>query len=755
MRNWIEAALTGCCVIWMEGVIGADVILVKNGQARAAIHVSETVMSPESKGHQRLRDSVTDLARCLEKMSGAKIAVNQRPPGPDDKLLPMLVGDLATKVFGPPAEKSPYQQAWRLVVSKKGVGFIGESDEAVSYAIYELLDELGCRWYLPSDLGEVIPEATTIALPATDKSGIPATIARNIWYCDEPFRRRNRLGGIPYCAAHALEGWLTKEQLEKHLDWNAEFGGKRSVNGRICWGNAEAAQAAADNIIAYLDKNPGAPISLSPGDGVSFCECAKCKALDTSDIDTSMQCTSISDRLVHFCNQIAERVVQKHPDVVFGMLAYVQYTRPPLRQKVHPNIIPQIAPITYCRAHSMADPNCPSRLQLRKILEGWAKVCPRLAFYEYGYNLAEVSAPNPMITKWSGDLPILFRNNVKLWTPETMPNFESVLPGLYLGIRMSWYTTANPKDILDEFFARFYGAAAEPCKRYWTILDNAWTMPEHTGCGFGYGRRFTPEVMKAAREALDDALAACKTAMEYRRVKMAEESFREFELFMKLRRDLFDGHLAGLEADANRWMAVWDLRMEEYRAQSAFSPYGNTYFQEFFLPAYKDGARIARDCIVLSPSLRQWRYAVDSEKKGEILGWTKAEFDDRDWKVTDPCVETWGGLGLEDFYGPLYYRTKVRLPSLPAGKKTYLWISSTDGGLRVFVNGQLVPYVDAKGQTVPEFWGYCNPFSLDISQAAKPNAENQITIVAVRGRYLNELGTGGLLGPVLLYGEKP
>ena len=41
--------------------------------------------------------------------------------------------------------------------SAKGVGLFGESDLASSYAVYELLDRLGCRWFIPSAMGEVIP----------------------------------------------------------------------------------------------------------------------------------------------------------------------------------------------------------------------------------------------------------------------------------------------------------------------------------------------------------------------------------------------------------------------------------------------------------------------------------------------------------------------------------------------------------------------------------------------------------------------
>ena len=144
---------------------------------------------------------------------------------------------------------------------------MGESDLAVSYAIYELLDQLGCRWYMPSELGEVVPETKTIALEQGDTSLAPFTIYRGIWHADPDYARRNRAGGLPIAAGHALEGYLTKEQLEQHPDWNAEIGGKRSlhpcdVGHRLCWANPEVAAAVADGIVARLDKDPVPSISI-------------------------------------------------------------------------------------------------------------------------------------------------------------------------------------------------------------------------------------------------------------------------------------------------------------------------------------------------------------------------------------------------------------------------------------------------------------------------------------------------------------
>ncbi len=742
-----------------------DVVLVRGGKARAVIVASAALMAapaPPAPGApavpaNRLRESVLDLARCLEKISGAKVEIvtpDMDRRDPRSRLTPIVIGAEAEKRFGPPAKKSPYKQGWRIVVRNKGVGLMGESDEATSYAIYELLDRIGCRWYLPSDLGESLPSTKTIGVKEMDISDVPKTVSREIWYADDAFKRRNRLGGLVVSAGHALEisNYVTKEQLQAHPDWNAEIGGKRSLNGRFCWANHDLADAVADGIIVQLDKTYMPTVSLSPDDGFTFCECAKCKALDAGDWDATMNQVSITDRYVHFCNQIAERVTKKYPNVLFGFLAYVQYTRPPIREKLHPNLVPEIAPINYCRAHAMTDAICPSRQTILQIVEGWGKAAKSVSYYNYMYHLAEVSVPYPMMHQMSEELPILYRNNVVFWQPETLPNFESALPGFYLSIRKSWYTDAAPKQVFDEFFTRFYGAAEAPMRRYWQTFDDAWTnSPEHAGCAFGYARRFTPQVLAAARLAISEALTSCRTDTERARVQMQDDSLRQFERFMKTRLDLSEGKLTNLEHEGREWMDAQTALGERYAPQYAFAKtywapktVGTYFFDIFFQPTYKDASRIARDCTLLTPMLRKWRFAVDREKRGDALGWGHATFAASGWKETDIALDTWADLGIPDFYGSVWYRTTVKTGDLPTGKKVFLWLSGVDGGVRVMVNGE-------KAGEAPT--GFSAPLSFDITSALKPNAENLIVVVGKR-TFLNELGTGGLLGPAAIYRER-
>ena len=290
---------------------------------------------------------------------------------------------------------------------------------------------------------------------------------------------------------------------------------------------------------------------------------------------------------------------------------------------------------------------------MHEILTGWGKAAKNIAMYEYGYHLAEVSAPFPMIARNVEELPLQYANGVTMWTPETLPSFDTGLPGLYLGIRMAWNPKVEPQAILDEFFSNFYGAAGRPMKDYWQSIDACWAkVPEHAGSGFGHMRRFTPERLAEARRLMDAAVTACETALESRRVKMADASLRQLERFMKMRRDYFSGRFAELETDSRRWTGVHQALADEYAANYAFTKTGwcpqtvaVLYANIFFFNSYADASRIAREYSLLTPALNVWSYAVDREKNGETQGLAADGFRRQDLEEDRRGHRHLGGAG--------------------------------------------------------------------------------------------------------------
>lgn len=710
---------------------------------------------------RRLRESVRDLSVYLGKIAGTPPVeiISASKSVPTGKL-PIFVAELGEEKFGPVGKTYPGKQAFRYLAGRVGLGLYGESDLAASYAIYELLDKLGCRWFIPGALGECIPSMDKLEIEAADYATAPGTLCRQIWLADDAYRRRNRLGGIILQTGHALEAYLTKADREAHPEYRAVIAGSPAEK-RIKWSSKEVANAIAEKIIARLDKVPQDSMSLSPDDGAKFDESEEDRKLDAGDFDPTFQTVSLTDRLMVLCNRIVGEVVKRHPDTLFGVLAYVQYTRPPIREKLHPNLIPQIAPISYDRAHPITDESAPNNTEYRKLIEGWGKASPRVSYYPYAYFLGEISAPNPLIRKWSIDLPLYYANNCAFWQPETAANFETTMQGLYLGIRLAWDPKQDPGAIIADLNERFYGNAAAAMENYWDYIDSVWVdVPEYTGGDFGYLLRFTPEVMAKARGLINAGLAACRNQTETERVKLAEASFRQFEKYMKLREDYAAGRFATLAEENEAYRQELIALSQKYKENYAFTaaPWAKTsthalvWHDDFKTVSYKDASRIANDFEILTPQPIRFKFQADKNEEGREQGWGTAGFDDSGWKETNPAVESWSTIGLYDHFGTVWYRTKLAIPDVPAGKRIFLWLGGTDGSAEVFVNGKAILYIDPKTNESKVFKGFCRPVSFEITDALA-GGENEIAIRTNR-TFPNEIGTGGLLGPVVVYREK-
>jgi len=269
-------------------------------------------------------------------------------------------------------------------------------------------------------------------------------------------------------------------------------------------------------------------------------------------------------------------------------------------------------------------PDHPNDYTLRDLVQGWNKAGARINAYWYGINLAEISAPCPFITKWGTDLRILLENGLDEWGPEYMNGWESMLPGYYLSIRMTFHAEEQPAEILNDLWTKFYGAAVDPMSRYWTGIDQAYLdAREYAGSPFGYLKIFTPEVMTAARANLDEALAGCRTPMEYRRVKLIDESFSLFELYMQMRRDWAAGNPRNLAEDYQTWR--WGVRNMQrmYRVpvsggrytENAYSGdgyiqgrHGNPSWSDAFVSqGYQDGARMEQEYARLGKPMLEWK----------------------------------------------------------------------------------------------------------------------------------------------------
>lgn len=701
---------------------------------------------------RRLRDSVTDLARVLTALTGARANIVSNAPAATPRTYSIYVGAPAAQLFGKVGADAPFEQGFRVVVEARRAGLFGQSDLATSYAIYELLDRLGCRWFFPSELGEVLPARGPVGLPRLDVSLAPSTSYRGVWFADDAWKRRNRQGGLLLYANHVLETYVKKD-VEQHPEWVATIGGKPTP-GRIKWSSKPAADRIADILVEMHAGRQGWSYSLSPGDGSDFDDSPEDRALDAGDFDPTVGTVSVTDRFLVFANRVAARVAAKDPKVLLGFLAYGPMTRPPVRERVHPSLVPQIAPITYDRAHPMSDDRAPGNPELRREIEAWAAKVKQTSVYYYGWYLAAPVAPNPMLAKWGFDVPFVLSHGAKFWQPETLPTFESTLHALYAGMRLAFDSALKPEDIYADLDSRLYGNAAKQMSAYWQYVDRVWVdTPEYSGGPFGLARRFPSDRLKEMRRLLDVAKAAAKSDVERRRVAMADDSLALFTSEMKMRFDFIDGRFAGLGERAEAWKKRAKELGDQYAEQFAFgrvryapnSIYSD-YFHLYEERPYVEAARFTKSGKV-EKVIRNLRWKATAEPHPD-LGPSAPAFDDSAWKTTDVALDSWSALGLHAWFHSVWYRAKLTSPGTKAAHR-YLFLGGGDGAFRVFVNGREAQYVARPGSSPkPEGTTF---FTFDVTSLLA-GGENTIAILTTH-TLLNELGVGGLMGPVVLYEE--
>jgi len=708
---------------------------------------AESFQAPrEEAARRRLRESVGDLSRILSWLTGQAFPIVTEDRG---SLGPQIfIGSEAAKVFGDVGGSAPDRQRWRMVVEAGRAGLYGESDLATSYAIYTLLESLGCRWFVPGELGECLPpEGSIRVLQARNVSGEPFTIYRGVWFADDAFRRRNRLRDMEERieSSHALENYITKDQRVAHPGWCALIDGTRDPERRqLAWGNPEVARAVGEAIIAKLEKRYRPSMSLSPLDQHRFSEGPEDLALDAGMWDSTMQSVAVADRLVHFANAIVKTVAVRFPDVRFGMLAYHQYVMPPARERPDPRIVPVIAPISYNRFHSLLDDRVGTSPVLREIVRGWGKICP-IGYYGYAFNLAEPLAPFPMIRRYSRDLPFLFQHNVRYWYTETMPTFEANLHGLTLGIRLSWDPLQSPEDIVADLNSRFYGPASVPMGEYWDMMDQAWNESLNlAGGAHGYLERFPESLIRRADGLLATAEKASWGTSAEPRVALARDSFDLHGSFLSLLRDLQEGRLDGIDERAKAYASRIDVLIARYGPHFFAGQFGKRYFASFWLKVFSEaGQLVDPPNTILAGPIRD--FLITPSAPDALPPETP------DGLPIRTGVTHWNQLGYMDYFGPMWYDATIELPASPPTETVLLWLSSFDDKAEVFVNGLAAAPVRPDAKSPLSTTGFCEPARFDVSGLIR-EGENRLQIRVTRTT-INETGTGGLLAPVYIFSQ--
>jgi len=717
--------------------------IVLDGKPAAALVISAPARDAQSRDRKRAA-AWDDAAAArvfvdwIRKISGATLPVGQRPPAIGAAIyIGQAALDAGLKLDD---INSPTREGLRIFATEDRVLMAGQSGPATVKAVCRLLEQLGCRYFMDSPLGEVYPQSSTVRIDRLDIREKPAMISRAIWgsqwTANTLWKLWNGAGGDSMDVGHAWGRYLPQDLFAAHPQYFALRNGQRRKGDWYCTSNPTLREIFAQGVIRAIEARNAANISISPPDGVGYCQCERCAAQDDpASIEPSSGLVSMTDRYLDFFNDVARRVARKHPNALLDFYCYADYTQAPTRAlKAEDNLVAWIAPIRYCRFHRIGQDNCPTRRQLEQMLNDWGKSSRRLAYRTYNYNLAECLVPFSMLSVWKHDVPYLNSHRCIAINLETLPSWNIYGPHIYLSIRLAYSPSADADAIIDDYFSRFFGPAAEPMKQYWLDIDNAFAhLDTHSGSFYALHRAYTPALLKKCSQSLEKAARAAGDHPLHRpRVAMNAQGFRNAAQYIDLRNALNSGRIDDALKTYRELLARAQVQVQ--------SGYANHYAVEYlkrFLGAPVEAAAAAvhgnRIVAVLPDRMRM---ACDKEDRGIAQNWADVKFDDSKWREVATYTDTLDAQGLPDEKTILWYRTSIDVPRVD-GKCSLLFIE-VDGAATVFVNGQQVGTCDKERST----------FAVDISSAVRPG-KNTVAVRVDHSR-ITELMLGGLIRPVYL-----
>ncbi len=534
--------------------VSAQSFLVEAGQRRAEIIIAETPTRM-----QRL--AAAEFQRQIEKISGARLPIVTQPTGPAVKVFigasehnPVtkeglqfgayritsgndwlaLIGDdtdfTPTEPFARNNGDIPRAQAeWENIVGapyglhggglyKNRIrlpGNIGKPEGAVTQpkefleawgldergsfnAVCGFLRRLGARWYVPGDIGEVLPRLASIPLPKIDDTVKPDFRLRQfnfrfgncgeetaMWAMRLGIRNDERL-----MIAHGLSRMTNNEAVfSAHPDWFAIYGGKRDFKPgdskcQLCYSNEGLFQESVRFARTLLDTFPLETVSIMPPDGyTAICQCEECKGKDSPERHERGR---LSNHVWDFVNRVAREVAKTHPNRKILNCAYGVYTLPPDNiDKLEPNV--QVCIVGGRRPINKAGSKGEGEVAPEALRAAWAKKTdnPLLIFENYpftdrGWYLPSF-APRSLVQTVNATKGISDGEDIWLSAGRDFATKNIGLNHMlvYFTARSYWGGPNVDADaMLNEYCRLFYGPAASEMLTFFNFCETNWKAIE-------------------------------------------------------------------------------------------------------------------------------------------------------------------------------------------------------------------------------------------------------------------------------------
>lgn len=538
----VLAMLTIACRVGAESMK-----IVENGKSDYVIATAKNASPAEML-------AANELSKYIEQMSGAKL---------------LLSGDVVPKkAIVVASDAAIIGDEYRIRADGATIHIEGGRGRSALYAVYDLLDRLGCRWLAPSfshyqGSAEFVPKAKDLAIdlskPIVEK---PALSIRKL-YVEEghshnaenlaqmaewmPKARFNMLviptdysgrGVVKWdnwrealtpelqkrdlvieVGGHGYQNFLNAEMedgklFEKHPDWfgmDAE-GKRRREHGRVfCLSNDKAVEYLVNNFLEYLKARPEIQTyAFWPPDGASWCECPKCAAGASIPDRRDKAIGGPADQQAYLLGKVKAAVAKVRPDIRLEIIAYAKAISPPKTQKMDKSVLVDFCPIQQCFEVQINDPTSEVNANYVKELRAWRKSFDGdISIYSYYRKYAWKSLPNLIPHYMQKDLQFYATIPTQGISSYAEPGdwFTYELNHYVLG-NLAWNPSADVDALIKKFAEARYGSQAQMAMDTYATLED---VVRHN-CGIPGTILKSVDELNKAQEKLDLAAENLRTA---------------------------------------------------------------------------------------------------------------------------------------------------------------------------------------------------------------------------------------------------
>ncbi len=520
MRNImisILCAATICVAGIKDNTKPGNSMLVRDGLPQAII-----VLPKDAKGkYPKAIEAASEIQSYIKKMSGAELKiVSEEEKIPQDVSTLIFIGHTQAakknkiKIpsgFDPSIRPDTYEEEGYIIKTLGNNIFIAGNEDGpyqgTIYAGYAFLEKLGCRWFLPGDWGEIVPQTKTIIAPIIDIEARPDFAMRGIWIDGRwGLSAQNRkiyaqwgkkVGfSSDYTGGQKLypvpgDGYLAqalppKEYAESHPEFYAmNKKGVRDVSPKshpsftmLCLSNQEMQKEYIKNVREAFEGKKKYPnvseigIGISPPDGTPYCYCETCVAQSQNfKYPNYIHETMQSEEVFSFAVKLAD----EFPDKWVAVAAYALREMPPQGVKLRPNMVVMYAPISCCVLHPNNADSCWRRMEMTDILTQWVKLTPHVWLYDYTPGLLVSGfVPERDVANFAINAPIYKKIGLKGFGRQGSNAMMATWIGYYTSAKLMWDVNTDIEAIKKDFYENFFGKQAAPhIQAWWDACEQA------------------------------------------------------------------------------------------------------------------------------------------------------------------------------------------------------------------------------------------------------------------------------------------